>query len=166
MKHLFIIAYIIVYIFFGKDLGYDAFSPCWKHITYNFQHANLMHLFLNSVSFYYLFRALERFIRPWIIASAALTSAVAASFLCIYPVPVVGSSGMVYAMIGMYFALVTAKRIRYREKTPLYVFLAGVAIFLTLSFIKPNSAGMLHLASLITSFTVSFIIIKMFPVNR
>ena len=88
-----------------------------------------MHLFLNSASFYYLFRALERFIRPWIIASAALTSAVAASFLCIYPVPVVGSSSMVYAMIGMYFALVTAKRIRYREKTPLYVPVLGLVGF-------------------------------------
>lgn len=159
MKHLLILIFILVFIFFGHELGYNASSPWWTHITYNFQHADWLHLIFNSVSFFYIFRALERFIRPRLIITVSLLAAFTASLFCIYDVPTVGASGMVYAMVGMYFALVSAKRVRYKDKTRLYIFIACVALFLTVSFIKQNSAGMLHLLSLIFGFSEEILII-------
>ena len=189
MKHLIILTFIIVFIFFGHNLGYDANSPWWTHITYNFQHANIMHLLLNSVSFFYIFRALEQAIKPrsrWrkfaTCALLPLLIATIASFFTPYPpqwlttplspwwgepegglgrvgegLPVVGASGIIYAMLGMYFALIATKRIRFKDVTALIVLITSVSIFLIISLFKENSAGMLHLLCLILGFSVQAI---------
>lgn len=193
MKHLLILSFIAVFLLFGHQLGYTATSPWWTHLTYNFQHANLWHLLLNSVSFYYLFRALERAIpfrtvRQKFATCALLPLAIAtaASFFTPYPQyllnllhhlptlpllggaggghPVVGASGMIYAMIGMYFYILFKagkfknphKASSWHAKSPLWG-VGGLAIFLIIGFFKPNTAAMLHLLSFITGFAAMFV---------
>ncbi len=158
MKHLIIFIFILVFILFGHELGYDDILPVWKHVTYNFQHADFWHLTLNSISFFYMFRVLERHIRPVNVFLISLIIAFFMSFFCIYDQVVVGASGMIYAQIGMYFALVARRKIRYKDKTPLYIFLGSVAVFLALSFIKGNSAGLLHLLCLISGFVSQYLL--------
>lgn len=150
----------VVYLFFGLELGYTATSPWWTHVTYMFQHSGWLHLLLNAVAFYSLFGLLQRFFRPWLIVSVMFASAFGWSFVCVYPLPVVGSSGLVYAMLGMYFMLVSVGKIRYRNRFDLHLAIVSVATFLLISFLKHNSAGLLHLLCLISGYVTAFIIIS------
>jgi len=139
----------------------------------------LWHLILNSLSFFYLFRALERYSMPRFIVFCSLLSAFIASFFCIYEQPVVGASGMVYAMVGMYFAILLKNRKKRKPATlpfakgeyhrftvgrgyfnisPTLVFVISVITFLTIGFFKTNIAAMLHLLSFIIGFTIMFIL--------
>ncbi len=162
MKYLFPVIFLLVFLIFGLELGYTATSPWWTRVTYIFQHANLMHLLVNSVSFFFLFRALESMLRPRRITSTALTAAVAAAFLCVYDKPVVGASGMVYAMVGIYVALVVqywnGKFRHPKTRYQVTVFLIAVTIALVVSFFKENTAGLLHLVSMVLGFVGQFTI--------
>jgi membrane associated rhomboid family serine protease len=155
MKNIFLIAFIVIYLCFGLELGYTASSPWYTHVTYIFQHANFMHLALNSISFFLLFKVLEKFFSSWNIIIVSLISAFAMSFFCMYDQPVVGASGMIYTMLGMYFFLICHKQIRFKDKATLYVFIFSVTTFLVISFFKPNSAGLLHFLCFLSGFIIS-----------
>lgn len=148
MKYLFLLSFLLVYCFFGLELGYTATSPAWKHVTYIFQHASVIHLLMNSFAFWTLSVALYRFVPEYKVYAISITVAVLASFVCTYSKVVVGASGMIYAMLGMYFFLVAVGKIRFKNKIALVVSILSVIIFLTISFLKQNSAGMLHLLCL------------------
>ena len=98
--YLLFAAFMLVFLFFGKEIGYSDGSPWWTHFTYIFQHGSWLHLLLNSVALWSLFHVINRFYRPVIIFIVAVAVAVAASFFCIYDKPVVGASGMVYSLLG------------------------------------------------------------------
>jgi membrane associated rhomboid family serine protease len=155
MKLLFILSFITVYAFFGIELGYAASSPWHTHITYMFQHAGVMHLLFNSLSFWMFFRALQRRFSRVGIITVSMLAAFLMSFFCYYDKPVVGASGMIYAMTGMYLHLILTHmyKSRFREPMVLYLFVASLIIALGTSFSSPNSAAMLHLLCLIAGFT-------------
>lgn len=157
MKYLFILSFILTYLFLGLELGYTATSSWSTHITYSFQHAGLMHLLLNCISFFFLFRVLEKYIASWHIAVIALSIAFAVSFLCIYSRVVVGASAMIYAMIGIYFFLVFIGKIDIKNKIQLFTGIAFIILSIIISFFKPNSAGLLHLLCLISGCIISSI---------
>ncbi len=157
MKHFFILVFAIVYIFFGNELGYTSSLPVWKHITYNFQHATPIHLLMNSVSFYFIFRVLERYLAKIKIISIALFVAFATSFLCRYDKPVVGASGMIYAMLGIYLYLIFKKTIQMKNKQVLIIMLLSIAMFLAIGFFKHNTAALLHLLCLAGGFFMMYV---------
>lgn len=160
MKHMFLLSFIIIYCFFGLELGYTETSPFWTHITYSFQHASLMHLVLNSVAFFSFSWMLEKFIPPVIIYFIGITSAVVTSFLCYYPHPVVGSSGIIFTFIGAELYLIASRKMIFRDKHLLFAFLVSVSISLLLSFLNEKSAGMLHLLCLVFGFIFTYITLK------
>jgi len=166
MKYFILLSFFLVYCFFGLELGYSATLPVWKHITYMFQHASLMHLLINSFSFFVFFSALIRHYPPWRIALLSFSVGFAASFFCTYSQVVVGASGVIYAMIGMYFFLVTIGRVRFQNKTSLIVSIVSVLTFLTISFLKHNSAGMLHLLCLLSGYLGSFLLSLLSPKHQ
>ncbi len=162
MKYLVVIAFVIVYFLFGLDMGYTAHSAWWTHFSYSFQHGSLMHLFINSVGFIAIYGLLERFIHPVKFLTAAYFIAVVSSFVCTYPTTVVGASGVIYAMIGMYLALLLFKRVHYRYKSDLLIFILSVAVFFVIGFLKQNMAGMLHFVCLIMGVVFGSVCLKFF----
>lgn len=171
---LFPFIFLLVYIFFGLELGYTLPLPHeamtgvelppphegragvglgWQHFTYSFQHASFMHLLLNSISFFFFYRILRRYYSGMYIIGIAYAIAVFASFFIYYHKPVVGASAMIYAMIGMWvFVGLSLPTLPMRAwkgwgrailSSPFW----GVGGLLTISFFKPNSAAMLHLAA-------------------
>lgn len=148
MKYFIIIIFMLVYAFCGAELGYSAYSPWWTHITYSFQHQNIWHLALNSVAFVGLYGVITRFVHPCKLVAFALAVAVAASFVCAYPKVVMGASGMIYAFLGIYVALLFRRKLRFRCRSDLWLFIISMLSFLFISAIKSNSATLLHLVCL------------------
>jgi membrane associated rhomboid family serine protease len=107
MKYLYILTFIIVYVSFGLELGYTDSSLWYTHFTYMFQHAGIVHLLLNSIAFISLFTALEKQVNKWLLSACIIAISFLASFAAMHDMPTVGASGMVYAMIGMFFGMVT-----------------------------------------------------------
>jgi membrane associated rhomboid family serine protease len=155
MKYLFILSFALVYIFFGLNIGYTATSPTWTHITYMFQHAGIFHLAINSFSFFIFFKILERFIAPVKIAVLVVLVAFFVSFACSYSQVVVGASGMIYTMLGAYLFLLFTGKMKFRNKYAIYVFLLSTLTFITLGFVRHNSAGELHLLCLCSGSIIS-----------
>lgn len=147
MKVLMIFIFVLVYAFFGLELGYTATSPGWTHFTYSFQHASFVHLILNCIGFWYMIRALESRYHPVLLVGVAYIISVGVSFLVYYDKPVVGSSGMVYALIGMFAWLVLSNLRRFTGKALLnsILFLTTVAVSLGISLLNKHSAGLIHL---------------------
>lgn len=155
MKYLFILTFIIIYAFFGLNLGYTETFPVWKHITYSFQHDGFFHLLVNSITFFLLFRVLQKHMLSSHIALIALFVAFSMSFFCLYSRVVVGSSGLIYAMIGIFFFLVTIRKIKFKNQIALVTSIVSVITFLVISFFRVNSAGMLHLLCLVFGYLIS-----------
>lgn len=152
MKYVIIVAFVAVYAFFGLELGFTTDSAWWTHFTYWLQHGSIMHLVLNVVSLWGLMAALERFMRPAVMLTLAIVIAVGVSWLVSYGIPVVGASGVVYALVGMYMSLIIRGRIRFASIFNMWLFFISVFTFLIISFAKTNSAGMLHFWSMCAGF--------------
>ena len=161
--------FLLVYIFFDNSLGFSETSAWWTHIAYNFQHAGIIHLLLNAFcfsQFYKVFKKIKKGNRHSITPNKAVAIggivAVSCSFLpfCIKPLPTVGASGIIYAMLGIYLSLLVGAYPcgRPAVKVPkknLIIWLSGVAIALVVSFFNPHSAFALHLSCLIIGFLLS-----------
>ena len=158
---LLIIFFIVIFFAFGSELGYTEAFPLWKHFTYSFQHANLFHLAANSFSFFYIFKLLKRFIPPYKTVLLSYFIAVVASFVCYYPEPVVGASGMIFAMVGILFYLLITKQCRIARK-PLYLFIAAIILQTVMGFIFSNIAGGLHLICLAAGMIIPLISNRLF----
>ena len=139
---------MLVYLCFGTELGYTANAAWYTHFTYMWQHGSWLHLILNSVSMFVLFNLVQRFYRPVVIVAVLVACAWSMSYVVSYDKPVVGASGMVYALMGMYFSLVILGKLKYAKIENMVLSLLSVAVFLAISMIKHNSAGLLHLACL------------------
>lgn len=160
MKPLILLIFILVYAFCSAELGYSASSPWWTHLTYSFQHGSWLHLAINALGFVGLYGTLVQFIKPVRLLLIAYVVAVAASFVCVYRLPVVGASAVVYTMLGMYLSLLLFRRIHYRRRGDLWIFLLSVVSFLIISFVKQNTAGMLHLVCLLSGVSIGALYFK------
>lgn len=151
MKVLLIFVWLLVFAFFGLELGYTATSPGWTHLTYSFQHASFIHLILNCIGFYYMTKALENRYRPVLLVGVAYLISVGVSFLVYYDKPVVGASGLVYALIGMFawVVLTNLPRLSGKARQNNILFLSVVSVSLLISLFNPHSAGLIHLLCMV-----------------
>jgi len=156
MKYLFVLSFVIVFIFFDKSVGCTDTSPLWKHFTYMFQHAGVVHLIINSLAFIGMFRVLERVVNKYVLALSVLEIGFFASFLSSHEIPTVGISGAVYAMAGIYLALIGSKKLIVKDRNKLYIYLFSINLCLTVSFFNPHSNFRLHVFSLIFGFIFWF----------
>lgn len=143
MKYLFILSFALVFAFFGLELGYTTHSAWHTHITYMFQHANLFHLVLNSMSFVVLWIALQKHLKQWLILPVFLI-AVIASFLpfVAFSEPTVGISGAIYAMLGVFIVYMPKNK-------NIILFLITLLIALGVSLVMHNSNFFIHLYCLV-----------------
>lgn len=164
MKLIFPIIFFITYMVAtatGANLGFTATSPFYTHITWMFMHGGWVHLGLNCFSFYVMFRAVERFIHPWALVVVMITVCIASSYALHYTVPVVGASGMVYVLVGLYFRLIVGGKLVYPSKLAMVVGVSSVVLSIAISFYKSNSAAAVHLFCLIEGFIIGLVIKKL-----
>jgi hypothetical protein len=76
-----------------------------------------------------------------------------------YDLPTVGVSGMVYAMIGMFFTMILCGEIKIINRKKITLFVAGILACLAVSAMKENSNFFLHLHSLFFGMAILFVII-------
>jgi membrane associated rhomboid family serine protease len=126
------------------NVGYSNTTPLITHFTYNFSHVNIWHLVLNSLAYIGVFRMLEKSIKHWKIILLSLSVAIIASFFASYDIPTMGASGMIYAMIGMWFGLVMNKTLTIIDKKLFLIYCLSVILMLAVSFFKHNSNFLLH----------------------
>lgn len=156
MKYIYVLIFMIIYIFFGLELGYTHQSPLYTHFTYMFQHSGMAHLLINSFAFIGMFRTMGKFVNKWTLSVSIITVSFVASFIAIYNIPTVGASAMIYTMIGMFFGMTTySKNIKIADTKKYLLFLSVILISLTISFFKHNSNFVLHLSSMILGFIIS-----------
>jgi membrane associated rhomboid family serine protease len=149
MKYLFILIFVLCYALSGTEAGYTNASPLWTHVAYNFQHAGVAHLVVNSLSFIAMFRLLEKFVTGWLLSVLAVASGFAASFLSMSEVPTVGASGMIYAMTGMFLSMSgLCPDIKILNRRLFAVFVFGIVVCMTVGALKGNSNILLHVFSL------------------
>jgi membrane associated rhomboid family serine protease len=152
MKYLFVLIFIFVYALFGKEPGYTASSPLYTHFTYMFSHAGMVHLAINSIAFTGMFRALENLhiCKSRYLCLSLIACGFMASFPSQFDTPTVGSSSMVYAMIGIYAVWVWRnKRVMVADRAKFRIFIVCVCLSLAISYLKPGSNFPLHLLSLL-----------------
>ena len=140
--------YVVVLTFIVATLlsisGYSDTSPWWTHFTYVFPHSGFFHLFINSIAYFSLFNLLKQRYSKWLLLSVPYIIAVVMSLFSSYPIPTVGASGMIYSMIGFFIGLVIIKRIRFKHRWYLGVFIFGMSLGFIISFFKESSNTLLH----------------------
>lgn len=142
LKYLVVIVFFAVYAMWGRELGFSESSPGWTHLTYMFQHASVLHLILNSFVFISTFRVMERFIRPGKLFLIVFVIAFLASFAALEGRVTVGSSGMIYALLGMETVIVIFNNATAKQKR---LFFFSIALMLTASFLSAGSAFVVHI---------------------
>ena len=153
MQYLFILIFILVYCFYGKELGFTSTSLWYTHFTYMFQHAGWIHLIMNSIAFVGIFRVLKAFYRKRVICTIILISAYCSSLFSSHSIPTMGASGMIYAMFGMFTSLLVEKQITWNKNTAL--FYGSIILTIVISLLKPNSNFLLHVYSMFFGFIYS-----------
>jgi membrane associated rhomboid family serine protease len=157
MKYLFVLLFLAAFIFPAQKMGYTDTSPIWSHFTYMFRHAGIIHFAVNSLAFMGMFRMLEKYMKNWILALSICAIGFITSFFSAGNIPTVGCSSCVYAMIGIFLALVVLDVIVFRKPANLLIFIISIMVCLIVSFFKSNSNFWLHLFSLQIGFIVGII---------
>ncbi len=159
MKYIFVLVFILVFILFDTSIGYTNMSPLYTHITYIFQHASILHLVINSISFIVIFSTLEQFVSRKIFLPVSFVIAVVTSFLTMYNVSTVGVSSVIYAMIGLYMGVIAFyKNIKIADTRKYLLNICVIVISLTISLIKTSSNFYIHIYSLLFGFLSSIIL--------
>lgn len=154
MNYIIVLTFLLVYNLFDTSLGYSHTSPLYTHFTYVFQHAGIVHLIANSISFIsfsnLLGKVTNAFYYPYLIA-------VLASFASEYDKPTVGASGMDYAMIGMVLAYACkGDKIKIVDKRKFALMVGLICISIGLGFIT-GSNNAIHIYSLLIGFIVVYL---------
>jgi membrane associated rhomboid family serine protease len=147
VKYLFLPVFLLFFLFADLSVGYVRDAGMYTRITYMFQHAGVIHLLINAISFISLFRALERRYAPLYLSAIIMVAGFLATFALSYEQPVVGASGMIYAMAGIYATEVWRTFRSASGKRPALTWIACMFICLAVSFFLPRSAFALHLCA-------------------
>ena len=149
MKQLLIISFVIIYVMFGSELGYSKISSLHTHFTYVFQHANVFHLIVNSLSFLSLYKAIKG-IPAYRFLSVSYIIAVIASFLSEKDIPTIGASGLIYSMAGVFFTTcIIGRRMCILDKKLFYFTIMCTVISLLAGFIGSSTNNVCHVISLL-----------------
>lgn len=154
MQYLIVLSFLIVFLVFDKSIGFSTTSPLNTHLTYMFQHASLMHLVLNSISFVILFKVLISYVNKHKLFISIMAIGFISSFFSEHLLPTVGASSMIYAMVGMLYGLVCRKKLEFDDKKYLYLNLVTLFVYLTMSYLIKNSNFSIHFISLVMGFVV------------
>ena len=142
IKYILSFMFIVVYILFGSEIGFATNSPWWTHLTYSLQHANILHLVINTLVFINVFRVMEGFVSWKKLLPLVYSIAVASSFFATNDIPTVGASGMIYAMFGMMSVIVAFNKSTPKQKL---TFFCSIGIMLLISYFNSNSNFMVHI---------------------
>lgn len=147
-------------------LGRSSTSPLYTCYTYMIVHKSVLHLIVNSTSYFFVSRMVGRlYERPAIPLFFAMSAAVIAAYFAAYEKPTIGASGLVYGYIGIFYALVVAHpKVKIVRWSKFYTFVACTITALTASAINSTSNFMLHLIALISGFLL--MVIHMFVKNH
>lgn len=159
MKYIFVIVFALVYLFADNSLGFCTGSALYTHVTFIFQHAGIIHLLINSLSFFLVYTTMRNIMSAYIFVPVALISTFVSSFVSIEIIPTIGASGMIYAMIGIYIcATLLNDTIKITDTRRYLLFLFIIALSLIVSIINPTSNFFLHAYSLLFGFSACLII--------
>lgn len=162
MKYLFVLAFILVYLFFDTSLGYTNTSPFYTHFTYLFQHASVIHLLLNSISFIVVCTLLERIMKWRVFIPISFAIGFIASFFAVYELPTVGISSVIYAIIGLYVGMILFHpKIKIADTRKFLLFLYCIACSLAISLFNEGSNFDVHVISVTGGFLTSLPIMYM-----
>lgn len=157
MKYLFIIVFVNVFCLYGIELGFAIDSPIYTHLTYMFQHASVIHLVMNSISFFFLWDLCERRIGRLHTIGITITSALLASFVSAEELPTVGASGMIYALIGVCLSHEVYKWIKEKKiVNEALIIAAGVLLGMLFSAFSETSNTMLHAAAMLLGYLFAY----------
>jgi membrane associated rhomboid family serine protease len=159
MKHLLVaIPFVLVFLFLPVEAL--AVGETWYGaFVYGFQHSNIFHLIGNMLVFVPLVHVMrERFLFDyWRILLVPYLCSVFAG-LAYTGEPVVGSSGMIYALIGIYYASAVGgyhMKVRRKKKFTIWFVVA------LLSMVVPSFFGgvslFIHLASWVAGSVYAFV---------
>lgn len=158
MKYLIVILFVLVQIFVNQNIGYSTNSYWYNHFIYQFQHTGWMHLILNSIAFIGFYNALTKGTNGLLIILYAYIGSVVASYLSVYDIPTIGSSGMVYTMVGLLIVQAfMGKRLRILNKKAFYMLLGCLAICFLISVLKGTANNLCHVFGLISGGIIAFI---------
>lgn len=148
MKYVVVMIFILGTLILDSSFGYSLTSTWWTHLTYIFVHQNFIHLLMNSIGFLVLFDLLQKIFNKWTLLCAVFLIAFIASFFANYPLPTIGASGVVYALIGAMIDLVLAGKIKHKNRLNLFVFVFALLLSIMISFFKGTSNVLLHITCL------------------
>ena len=132
--------------------------------TYQFSHGNIFHLSANVIPLFYLLKSANDNKTFFHFLIAGYTISVIAYCLIDKNNTIVGASGILYAIYGIYLAL------RYRSFSN-KEFYTNTNIFtlifsLSFGFFIPNVSGLIHLYSWITGITYGIILVEINKIKR
>jgi len=140
MKNLFILINVIVFLFaYAADLrclGFTASSPLYTRYTYMFAHIAFFHLFMNMLSFHFMFKSVARTINQYLLFTAMLVGAFLATFGAEMPYPTIGASGAVMFLFGCFIVLNPSKS--------LFIYLVVLAVVNILTYYFAHTNGYIH----------------------
>lgn len=150
MKHVLILIFICVHLFAGNELGYSIDSSLLTHFTYQFQHLNWMHLGLNSIALISFCRILQKVYFEYIVLIYAYLISIVVSFFSEYHLPTVGSSAMIYAMIGLFLSIsIIGKKLHIVNQRKFTLLIIGIMISFVISYYKNSANNACHLYALL-----------------
>lgn len=158
MKHIIPAIFITVYLTGCQQLGYSTQSPLYTHFTYMFQHANIIHLIINTYSYTTLFNKLSATIPPLRLATYTYSAALITSFCSAHPTPTVGASGMIMALLAIYITLpILGKKLTIVSQKRFYTWVTFTLLTATITSWLPAINALNHLFAFITGTLLALI---------
>lgn len=144
---------VAVYMLSAKtacQYGYVKGGEIKYHFIYMFFHANIFHLFANSIAAYYSMRSCRRIIISYSVS-------VLCSFFSFSALPTIGFSAPIYVAIGMGLYPFNKNR----KTLPVIIMICYMIAGLFITKIN----GLLHLSCLGIGFIVSFLLNRLKKIN-
>lgn len=121
-------------------------------LLYMFSHANMMHLFVNLLSFIVIYKAVDEpylFFKMWVVAVLSGIGSIAL-------LPTMGCSGMIVAMFGLFIGQVINHRLRIIDKKQFAIYVLSFVFFLIICLFNRNINNINHLIALVIGFSYGY----------
>ena len=158
MIESFILITVFSQLFFSEPMDLGIYNGCeWHCLTYQFYHANWIHLLLNAMSLIVLFKPTLYNLRRefgWISSAkylfAMYTCSVIAGLVACQNIPTVGASGISFAMMGVLLGI--------RPTKAQLIAFWPVALCILVQIVAGHSNTCLHIVAFILG--VAFVFAK------